>query len=179
MTANGLVRELRALTLRCIQVKNGEYLPVPGSSTTKEIRVLQETFQDMVSRIDNLINDVYKERLAKQEARVEYLYEQMNPHFLYNTLESAKWMAIREGASDVAHFMETLSLFFRLTLSRGAEWVSLGQELELARTYIEIMNSRFNNGVALVEKIQPGLPEESVMRLILQPFLENAVLHGI
>ena len=179
MTANGLVRELRALTLRCIQVKNGEYLPVPGSSTTKEIRVLQETFQDMVSRIDNLINDVYKERLAKQEARVEYLYEQMKPHFLYNTLESAKWMAIREGASDVAHFMETLSLFFRLTLSRGAEWVSLGQELELARTYIEIMNSRFNNGVTLVEKIQPGLPEESVMRLILQPFLENAVLHGI
>lgn len=93
--------------------------------------MLQETFQDMVSRIDNLINDVYKERLAKQEARVEYLYEQMKPHFLYNTLESAKWMAIREGASDVAHFMETLSLFFRLTLQpRSLEWISLGQELE-------------------------------------------------
>lgn len=177
--ADGLVRELRDLTALCIRVRDGDYQPVPGCSSTREIRVLQDTFHDMVRRIDTLINDVYRERLAKQETRVAFLYEQMKPHFLYNTLESAKWMAIRGGAPDVAKFLETLSRFFRLTLSKGAEWVTIRQEVELARAYVGIMNARFNDGISFVEDAVPSLQAEPVMRLILQPFIENAVIHGI
>lgn len=177
--AGRLVSELWELTEKCRMVKEGVYGFSSARSSTVEIQTLQNTFNDMVGRMDSLINDVCRERLLKQETKVALLYEQMKPHFLYNTLESAKWVALRGGSPQVAKYMEELSRFFRLTLSQGEDWVPLEQEISLANTYVSIMNTRFHDSIQLVQRVEPAVLQEPVLRLILQPFLENAVLHGI
>mgnify|MGYP000913816731 CR=1 FL=1 len=174
-----LVKGIRALTRNCEKVKSGRYELVPEDGTTREIRLLQSTHNSMVEKIDNLIHDVYEVSLAKQEVEKEFLYEQIKPHFLYNTLESAKWLALKEGAPSVANYIETLSKYFSLTLNKGNDWIELRREMERIEAYIHIMNLRFTDRIHYHIHMTEDTKCLPILKSILQPFVENAIIHGI
>ena len=107
------------------------------------------------------------------------LQAQINPHFLYNTLECINWMAFRRGASEISTAVTTLAKYFRLSLGKGREVVSISEEVELARTYLAIQNIRFEQALEVDIQVEEAMERYTIPKLVLQPFVENAVLHGI
>lgn len=157
----------------------GNYELIAEDSDTREVRTIQRTHNRMVARIDDLIHNVYEEQIKKQEAQLNCLFEQIKPHFLYNTLESGKWMAVREGDKRTAKFLEKLAKYFRIGLGAGMDLVPLHSELEHIKLYIELINMRLSKQIVLETVMEPGVPDCLVLRMLLQPLVENAVEHGI
>jgi two-component system sensor histidine kinase YesM len=107
------------------------------------------------------------------------LQAQINPHFLYNTLENINWMAIRKNAPEISSLVTTLAKYFRLSLNKGKILVSIEDEIELIKTYLAIQNARFDGGLDYEINIDPECKNYSIPKLTLQPIVENSVLHGI
>ena len=126
-----------------------------------------------------LTEDNYRVRLQERKAQLLALQAQINPHFLYNTLECINWMAFQHGADDISQAITALARYFRLSLSDGKDVVSIADEIELARTYLAIQNIRFESMIETDIQAPEELRQYAIPKLILQPFVENAVLHGI
>lgn len=157
----------------------GEYLPVAVDGSTREVRRLQEAYNESMRRIDSLIHDVYEARIAQQETQMKSLFEQLKPHFLYNTLECGKWLALKNNDEPTAIFLEKLAQLFRLSLSQGGDVVPLEQELRHIALYIDMMVYRTGHSVAYHQAVDEALLDTPVLRLLLQPLVENAIEHGI
>jgi two-component system sensor histidine kinase YesM len=144
-----------------------------------EISELGEGFNEMIERIQSLIAQVYKEQLAKREAELGILQEQIKPHFLYNTLDTIQWMAQENRVDDVVSMVSALTTLFRIGLSRGRELIALYDELEHVKSYLAIQKMRYEDKFDF--EIQAGDIDLShrVLRLILQPLVENAIYHGV
>jgi len=176
---NKQCRDLENLAAANLMMAEGSYKLIPEDADTREVRTIQRTHNKMVMEIDDLIHNVYEEEIEKQEAQLNCLFEQIKPHFLYNTLESGKWMAMREGDRRTAKFIEKLAKYFRIGLSAGTDRVPLRSEVEHIRLYIELINMRLAKQISLETRIEPEVLEYPVLRLLLQPLVENAVEHGI
>lgn len=144
-----------------------------------EVAHMAMHFNSMADRIRRLIDDVYKTRLKSTLAEMRMLRAQINPHFLYNALDGISWMATRRGAPDVVTAVEDLSHFLRLSLSRVQEKSTVAEEVEHARAYFTIQQFRFEDRISLSVSIPPSIGQLSTIPLILQPLIENAVVHGI
>ena len=107
------------------------------------------------------------------------LQAQINPHFLYNTLDLVNCLALREQVPAIGEAVGALSRFYRLSLSGGAERVTVAQELEHVETYLRIQNMRFDDGIALSVDVPAEVRAATILKIVLQPLVENAVLHGI
>lgn len=176
---NRQCRDLAELAAANVQMAEGEYRLIPENANTREVLTIQQTHNNMVMRIDDLIHNVYEEKIEKQEAQLNCLFEQIKPHFLYNTLESGKWMAVRAEDLRTAKFLEKLAKYFRAGLGNGAEQVPLRSELQHIQLYIELINMRIADCVQLEIHAEEEVLDCQVMRLLLQPIVENAVEHGI
>lgn len=121
-------------------------------------------------------------RSSNKDAEYLALQNQINPHFLYNTLEGIRSDALAEGVDNIAQIVESLAVFFRYTISQVDRLVSLEEELTILRTYLDIQNYRFGDRIRM-EEILDGcdrsIREVPIPKLILQPFIENAILHGL
>jgi two-component system sensor histidine kinase YesM len=179
LSAKRLVREIAGLIRAFGVIQDGQYHGIPVDGTTREVRFLQEVFNNMVRRIDVLINEVYAEQIALREVQLAKLYEQIKPHFLYNILESGKWMALKNNDRETSVFLEKLARMYRLGLSRGEDIVPLRQELEHIRLYLDLMPYRSRQPLNYREEADRELLEIPVIKLLLQPLVENAVEHGI
>lgn len=144
-----------------------------------EIALLADSFNKMSRKLDALVNEVLSVQIKQKEAELKALQMQINPHFLYNTLDMIYWRARLEKAADSAALVKTLSGLFRLTLNSGNEFTSLEKELEHLRLYITIQENRFEGAVSFSLTVQDGLLDCKVVRLILQPLVENGIVHGI
>lgn len=144
-----------------------------------EIALLADSFNKMSRKLDALVNEVLSVQIKQKEAELKALQMQINPHFLYNTLDMIYWRARLEKATDSAALVKTLSGLFRLTLSSGNEFTSLEKELEHLRLYITIQENRFEGAVTFNLTVEDGLMDCKVVRLILQPLVENGIVHGI
>ncbi len=144
-----------------------------------EIGQLGNSFNSMVNKIDELLCLVYTEQQKKREAEIKILREQIKPHFLYNTLDSIQWMAKKYQAMDIVETVRALSNFFRISLSSGKEYITLGEEMSLVRSYLDVQKFRYED----LFEYEPSCPDElldcQVPRLIVQPLVENALYHGI
>jgi two-component system sensor histidine kinase YesM len=144
-----------------------------------EIGHLGKSFNAMIEEIQKLIDMVYREQHSKREAELKMLQEQIKPHFLYNTLDTIQWMAQDHGADDIMRVVGALTSLFRIGLSRGKEMISVRDELEHVRSYLIIQKARyeekFDFSMAAGEAILPYM----VLKLTLQPLVENAIYHGI
>lgn len=175
-------RQCKALTRLAdanTQMAQGQYKRIPEDADTREIIAIQQTYNHMVMRIDDLIHNVFEEKIKKQEAQINCLFEQIKPHFLYNTLESGRWMAIRAEDTRTAKFLGKLAKYFKLGLGKGTEKVPLRSELEHIRLYVELINMRISECVSLEIDVDEEILDCMVIRLLLQPLVENAVEHGI
>lgn len=127
----------------------------------------------------DLMEEAYRSKMLEREAELRALQAQINPHFLYNTLDTINWLAISRDADDISHMIESLSDYFRLSLNKGKDHVCITDEMELARVYLEIQQNRFPSTFKFVIEADPEANGCIIPKLTLQPIVENALLHGI
>lgn len=136
-------------------------------------------FNQMVKAIEQLTNKNYIMVLKERESELAILQAQINPHFLYNALDSIYWQALNADDEEAAESIYQLSQLFRLVLGRGEKLVTVEMEAELCRRYLEIQRLRFGQQLEFHLEIAPDILQEKILKLILQPFVENAVVHGM
>ncbi|NHN31908.1 cache domain-containing sensor histidine kinase [Paenibacillus agricola] len=154
----------------------GEMVEVSGND---EISLLQRRFNRMSAEINNLIEEVYKITISKQQEEMKVLEGRINSHFLYNTLDTVKWMAFRNNEPDIVQIVTSLSKFFRISLNKGNDILTVEKELEHVGAYMDIQNVRFDGLLGFHTDIDAELSSMQIIKLIVQPVVENAIIHGI
>lgn len=144
-----------------------------------EISRLGLSIQSSYEQIDMLMRKIVLEQNERRKSELDALQGQINPHFLYNALESITWMVEGERNDDAVFMLSQLAKFFRISLSKGHTVISVGDELQHARSYMNIQKVRYKNAFSIVFDIDESLSSYSTVKLVLQPILENAVNYGI
>jgi two-component system, sensor histidine kinase YesM len=144
-----------------------------------EITELGLSFNIMIGRIRELLDAKMKEQENLKKAELRALQAQINPHFLYNTLDTIIWMAEAQRTEQVVEIVSALSSFFRLSLSKGKDWITIGEELERTRSYLTIQKMRYRDILDFRIEADADVLDNTILKLILQPLVENALYHGI
>ncbi|OMF21955.1 hypothetical protein BK133_27415 [Paenibacillus sp. FSL H8-0548] len=179
LLANQLTRGLRTLVVHMQDVRHGSYGQLIRVTGNDEISGLQSQYNSMVLRIRELIETVYLMGVRKQAAELTALESQIKPHFLYNTLDTLKWMGMKIKADHMVSLVDSLSKFFRLGLNRGQELTTVVNELGHVQAFMNIQDIRFSEKLSYWYEVDSELLSCRITKLILQPIVENAVLHGI
>ena len=148
-------------------------------STEKEICTLVDAYNMLIQKIEILLKQQYSLGKEKQQAELMALQSQINPHFLYNTLEMVNWMAERNEEENVQTVIQKMSTFYRLVLSKGKDIVTIREELALCETYLTIQQMRFQGRIQYERDVDDEILDYLIPKITLQPFVENAILHGI
>ncbi|REK71838.1 sensor histidine kinase [Paenibacillus paeoniae] len=156
-----------------------EPLPTLPVTTIDEVGQLIISYNRMSSRIENLTDEVKKNESLKKEADMLALQAQINPHFLYNTLSSVHWMALMKGEGRIADMVGSLSDFLRFSLNSGQEYCTVNQEISHIDNYVNIQSIRYPDKFQYEADIPSELLEKRMLKLLLQPLIENAMIHGI
>jgi two-component system sensor histidine kinase YesM len=150
-----------------------------NSDNVDEITELGNNFNIMIGRIRELLNAKVKEQENLKKAELRALQAQINPHFLYNTLDTIVWMAEANKTDQVIEIVRALSSFFRIALSKGKDWISIRQEIEHVRSYLAIQKMRYRDILDYKIEVDEDLLDGTILKLTLQPLVENALYHGI
>ncbi len=161
--------------------KLGALRPNPETSSTVEIKELNRTYNEMVENINRLIQIVYEKELLRSRTELKALQAQIDPHFLYNTLEALFWSLEEKGEKELAEFVVAMSDLFRYTIggSDREEWVPVKRELEHIERYLMIMKMRFGERLTWRISSAPECDQVKIPKLMIQPLVENAIVHGI
>jgi two-component system, sensor histidine kinase YesM len=144
-----------------------------------EIGLIALSFAGMVDKLRiSLANEIRMEK-EKREADLKVLEFQINPHFLYNTLSSVVWLSRENRNDDVIRVAKSLSNLFRISISKGKEIITIGEEIEHVKSYIEIEKIRHGDEFSVVYQLDPAITKNLTVKLVLQPLVENAIYHGI
>jgi len=176
---NSIIRPVRKLRSLMRKVEEGELHLRFRSKSNDEIGELGASFNKMVEEINNLINMVYAEQREKREAELKILQAQIKPHFLYNTLDTIQWMAQDRDAEDIVEIIGALTNLFRIGLSRGNEIIPLAEELKHVESYLIIQMARYEGKLTYRIDVPEELRKYSMLKVILQPLVENSIYHGI
>ncbi|HQL37387.1 MAG TPA: sensor histidine kinase [Bacillota bacterium] len=144
-----------------------------------ELGYLSESFNRMSKKIDYLVNRIYKEEIALKEAEIKALQAQINPHFLFNTLENINWMAQLNGVPEISETVSALAKLIDGSIGRGDRTISLREELEYIDNYMTVLKNRYEDKFEVIKILDEGLMDKKIPRLLIQPLVENAVKHGI
>lgn len=151
------------------------------SITTEEdeIEEIYHNFNGMVQEVQRLMQEHYQLGKEVKMAEVRALQAQINPHFLYNTLDLINWISMDYGAEEIGTLTWNLARFYRLSLNHGKSLISIGEEVEHVEVYVNIENYHFDNAISLEVDVPEELKSYACLNIILQPFVENAIVHGI
>lgn len=144
-----------------------------------EIQRLGNTIKSVVEQMRGLMDDILKEQEQKRKSEFNALQAQINPHFLYNTLDSIVWMVESEKNTEAISMVTALANLFRISLSKGQNIITIGMELRHAAYYLQIQKVRYKNSFTVHEEIDPQIEEYSTIKLVIQPLLENALYHAM
>ena len=144
-----------------------------------EIQHLGRSIRDMAKRIQMLMQDIVAEHESKRRSEFDTLQSQINPHFLYNTLDIIVWMIENEQKQDAVKVVTALARFFRISLSKGKSIITVRDELEHVRNYLMIQQMRFKDKFSYEIQAEPEVLSLSCLKLMLQPLVENAIYHGM
>lgn len=143
-----------------------------------EIAELGRKFRLLMQRISALMGEIRRVEEQKRAEELKALQAQINPHFLYNTLDMVYWLAKMDGSDKIADLIADLAGFFRLSLNKGEDITTVEREVEHVKKYLEIQKVRMDGRFEYEVEVEPGIGKEQVPKLILQPFVENSLLHG-
>lgn len=174
-----MIRRIYALNTMMKRVENGELSLKVHSGSKDEIGELTNRFGNMLIRLNDLIDESYRSKIVQKEAELKALQWQINPHFLYNTLSFINWKALKSDALDISHVVTSLSRFYRTALNRGSSMITVRDELENIKSYIEIIQRMNDYSFDVIYEIDEAAYSFVMINLILQPLAENAVKHGI
>lgn len=144
-----------------------------------EISILSESFDHMVCKIQELMERVKREEKTLRKAELRALQTQINPHFLYNTLDSIQWMCEQDKSKDAGEMVNALAKLFRISISKGKELIPISNEIEHAKNYMVIQSYRYQDRFSYVFDIAENTNTFMCNKIMLQPIIENAILHGI
>lgn len=176
--SNLVTRPLHQLSNAIRKFSSGDFEQKVSVATRDEIGEVADCFNSMVSAIKNLINENYVIKLREKESEIAVLQAQINPHFLYNTLDSLYWQAMDDENEELAESILALSQLFRLVLSQGQSEIMVESEMELVSCYLKIQKMRFAKRLDYSVEVAREAKEAKIPKLIIQPFVENAIVHG-
>lgn len=170
---------LKIIRMQMKKVENEDFDVQVNLNGNDEITMLGRSFNKMSAKLKELINQVYLMKIKHKEAEFAALQAQINPHFLYNALDAIYWIGRMEKAFETSKLVEALAKLFRLSLNSGKEITLLQDEVEHLLNYIIIQKKRYGDSIGFNIDIEDGLLECRVIKLVLQPLVENAIVHGI
>ncbi|NQX67392.1 sensor histidine kinase [Paenibacillus alba] len=174
-----LVRPIHALKKKISIVENGNF-DVPIVSTAKdEIGELTQSFAGMVKKVQDSIQEAVEARMLEKEAELKALQAQISPHFLYNTLSIINWKAIQIDAMDISKVANSLSKFYRTSLNKGQQLTHIRDEINNIRAYLDIQLMMHDHEFDVVYDIEDAVYDFDTVNFILQPIVENAIIHGL
>lgn len=174
-----IVRPLENLTANMQQVEQGVFAVTVIYDSSDEIGRLIKSFQSMVQQMNHLINEILKGKITHQEYELRALQAQIKPHFLYNALSLINSRAILTGQKEIEQMAQFLSTFYRTTLNKGKSTISVRDELKNVRSYVNIQLLMHSNSFDVTYHIQEEILSLTMINLLLQPLVENAIIHGI
>lgn len=161
------------------QLADGQLDARAPAMQTEELKPLTESLNVMAERLNGVIAQSKREQENLKKAELRLLQAQINPHFLYNTLDAIVWQAEANNSAEVISITRALSDFFRISLSSGKEWITIEQERKHLEGYLSIQKVRYRDILNYTIEIDDGMKNEIVLKLLLQPLVENALYHGI
>lgn len=177
--AKNVIYPIQRLVDSMAEVQNGWLHRVSMNVNDDEIGLLKNSYNAMLIEINQLIEELLQKEKTLRMAELDALQEQMKPHFLYNTLDMIRYMALENRTDEVYNMLETLGNFYRRFLSKGSTDLSLEEEIEIVKSYLTLQRTRFEDIFTDEYEIEEGLSSIRVPRLILQPLVENSIYHGI
>lgn len=174
------VGRLKKLNVEMTGLESGNLnANLPITTEEDEIEEIYHNFNGMVQEVQRLMQEHYQLGKEVKMAEVRALQAQINPHFLYNTLDLINWISIDYGAEEIGTLTWNLARFYRLSLNHGKSLISIGEEVEHVEVYVNIENYHFDNAISLEVDVPEELKSYACLNIILQPFVENAIVHGI
>lgn len=173
-----ILRPITDLIRETKKVERGDFSASVNVRSGDEVGTLGKRFNKMVGTIENLIETKYKLELMHKEADLKALQAQINPHFLYNTLDTIRWTARIEKAAKTSRLIEILSRFFRIGLSGGSVMIALKDELTYTRSYLELQQERIGTELKVSIFMEASTEHVTVLKQMLQPLVENSIVHG-
>lgn len=177
--SKSIVRRIASVIRQMSAVKYGKPQPLPLKGSQDEIGELADTYNYMSNELNLLMEKQEKAASDMRLAEFKALQSQINPHFLYNTLDMINWLAQSGKREEVSAAVQALSKFYKLTLNKGNTTVRLEEELVHVSLYVQLQNMRYNDKIHFIVDIQDELLDYEIPKLVLQPIVENAIQHGI
>ena len=150
-----------------------------GTESVAELRIISSSFEHMAKTIQNLMERVHREEKELRKTELKALQAQINPHFLYNTLDSIQWMCEQGNTKDAAEMVRALARLFRISISRGRELITIKEELQHAENYMIIQSYRYRSQFSYSIDASDELMDRLCNKITIQPLIENAIYHGI
>lgn len=174
-----IVRPIGGLCSNVSKVSDGDFAIEPVKTNAFEIAHLDEGIRDMAKKIEMLLENVKQEERLQHKIQLQMLREQINPHFLYNTLDTIVWMVEAKMHEDAVKMLSSLSNFFRTALSKGADIIPLQEEISHTKSYLEIQQARYRDVLEYRITLPSQIGDVLIPKLTLQPLVENALYHGV
>lgn len=160
-------------------VEHGDFVKVEIDTGDNELGSLRDAYNIMITEIQNLINKVVIEEKIKRKAELDVLQAQIKPHFLYNTFDSISSLALSGKNEQVYKVMKSLGSYYRISLSKGSEVITVGEEIDVVKNYMVIQQIRYGDIFTMHYDIDESATKYKILKLILQPLVENSLYHGI
>lgn len=161
------------------QVPNGHLNNYIENDSSDEVGELIDNYNYMISKMSVLIDEQYKLGKEVKNAELKALQSQINPHFLYNTLDMINWMAHKNMNKEISIAVKNLAKFYKLSLNKGKDIVTIKDEVEHSKLYVNLQNMRYDNRITLITKLDESLMNCSIPKITFQPIIENSINHGI
>ena len=179
LTINSNLKRIFILNKEMKRVESGDFSHKIKPVGSDEIGELMRSFKAMTLRMEEMIDEKYRMGKEVKNAELKALQAQINPHFLYNSLDLVNCLAIEHDVPEIADMINSLVEFYKLSLNRGKEIFSLQDEVRHVQAYVRIQNMRFEKKISLDIEEKAWLKEYSILKIILQPLVENSIMHGI
>lgn len=176
---NSITKPIQELCRITSQIAEGNFSDRAKMQTGDELEVLSDSVNDMSENLEVMVHQIKEDERKMRHAELRLLQEQINPHFLYNTLDTIVWLIEGDDPDKAVDVVVALSEFFRLVLSKGKEYISIREEKEHIRGYLEIQQVRYRDILDYEIDIGPELYQYKILKLTLQPLVENSLYHGI
>ncbi|NRF93375.1 sensor histidine kinase [Paenibacillus frigoriresistens] len=177
--ASVITKPMKMILSSMKKFQKGDFSQQVSIEGKDEIGQLGTGYNVMVRRISQLIDDVYAFEIKQRQAELKLLQSQINPHFLYNTLNTIAWTAQKNGEHTVAEMIYSLSGIFQISLSQGRDYIELQEEMKLAEHYLFLQKMRYREKLSYELELHPDFATYKIPKLLIQPLIENAIVHGL
>lgn len=175
-----MLNPMRDLINKIRTMKIGEHsIGLKKVQYSDDVSGIVNSFEYLMQRVEELVGTAIKEQKYENDLKYEALRAQINPHFLFNTLNTIKWSALMSGAENVSKMISALGRLLEVSMNKGDDEIPLREELELAGSYVYIQNIRYNNKFKLTYDPDARVSRLKILKLILQPIVENSIFHGL